>query len=97
MISLPAGHQTQPAKVLSVSAERMLPLAVARWVSKSSNALAAFVTNDESTIEGLLVALPRSRLAALTRRLRACAEDRPGFSWQKRAPRAEKSDQARHQ
>jgi transcription-repair coupling factor (superfamily II helicase) len=59
MISLPAGHQTQPAKVLIVSGEGMLPLAVARWVSKSNHALSAFVTDDESTLEALLAALPR--------------------------------------
>jgi hypothetical protein len=58
MISPPAGHETQPAKVLTVSAEGMLPLAVARWV-KGKHALAAFVVDDESTPEDLLAALPR--------------------------------------
>jgi transcription-repair coupling factor (superfamily II helicase) len=59
MISPPAGHQTQPAKTLIVSAEGMLPLAVARWVSKGNHALSALVTDDESTLEALLAALPR--------------------------------------
>jgi transcription-repair coupling factor (superfamily II helicase) len=59
MISPPAGHETQPAKVLAVSTEGMLPLAVARWVSQGNHVLAAFVADDESTLEDLLAALPR--------------------------------------
>jgi len=46
MMNPPAGHETEPAKVLTVSTGGMLPLAVARWVSKSGYALAAFVTDD---------------------------------------------------
>jgi transcription-repair coupling factor (superfamily II helicase) len=59
MIDLPAGHQTQPVKILGVSAEGMLPLMVARWVKERSQAWAAFVADDELTLEDLLVALPR--------------------------------------
>jgi transcription-repair coupling factor (superfamily II helicase) len=59
MISPPAEHETQPAKVLTVSAEGMLPLAIARWVSQGNQLLAGFVADDESSLENLLTALPR--------------------------------------
>src|SRR4051794_36470041 len=58
MTDLPAGHLRRPANMIRVSAEGILPLAVARWVSKNRHGLAVFVTDDESTVEGLLAALP---------------------------------------
>jgi hypothetical protein len=44
--------------VLRVSAEGMLPLAVARWVSESGYTTAVFVASDDSTLEELVTALP---------------------------------------
>jgi transcription-repair coupling factor (superfamily II helicase) len=59
MMRSPAGHETQPAKVLTVATEGMLPLAVAKWISQGNHSRAAFVADDEATLEDLLAALPR--------------------------------------
>jgi hypothetical protein len=67
--------------MLRVSAEGMLPLAVARWVIEGSYGLAAFIAADELTFEGLLAALhlrrPRAPRAAPVTGARAREVDVP--------------------
>jgi transcription-repair coupling factor (superfamily II helicase) len=45
-------------RTIEVAGEGLLPLAIARWASESSHAIAVFVASDDAILKGLLDALP---------------------------------------